>query len=119
MFKEAPYKVAFYYHCTHYPGACDRCNSRARSQRGNFLQIRPTRGAGRYSTMAMATIMTMTMTKVKEGKAVVSGTSTLIGSIATLLSSVQRFFICDLFKDDHDDDDDHGSADTLLSSVHL
>ena len=42
--------------------------------------------------MAMATIMTMTMTKVKEGKAVVSGTSTLIGSIATLLSSVQRFF---------------------------
>ena len=62
---------------------------------------------------------------MKEGKAVVSGTSTLIGSIATLLSSVQRFFICDLFKDDHDDackddhDDDHGGADTLLSSVHL
>ena len=51
--------------------------------------------------MAMATIMAMaiimTMTKVKEGKAVVSGTSTLIGSIATLLSSVQRFFICVIY----------------------
>ena len=51
--------------------------------------------------MAMATAMaTITIrTKVKEGKAVVSGTNTLIGSIATLLSSVQRFFICDLHRD--------------------
>ena len=44
--------------------------------------------------MTMGTMMTirMTMTKVKEGRAVVSGTSTLIGSVATLLSSVKRFF---------------------------
>ena len=104
--------------CTRYPGACDRCNSRARSQRGNFLQIRPTRGAGRYSTMAMATIMTMTMTKGERGKGCgvrhqhSDWEHRYIG-----LFCAEVFHMCDLFKDDHDDD--HGSADTLLSSVHL
>ena len=38
----------------------------------------------------MINLMRIMPKKVKEGRAVVSGTNTLIGSIATLLSSVKR-----------------------------
>ena len=74
-------------------------------------------------TWMMMTTTTMTLTmnkllKIKEGRAVVSGTNTLIGSVATLLSSVQRFsYDCDDHDGDEDANDDHGNIASLLSSV--